>query len=159
MMPKTIAIVLFGALFVCTLVAFSTASSTAHLGQTQTVNGLTVYLGVLSAKVLRQHPDRYPYHEQAKVPSGRDIHHVMLALFDKTSGKRITDAVVKAWVAPLALGGPTKPLDPTLVAGELTYCNYFRISPLDTTVIQAEIRRPDVASVTRARFVLERQPE
>jgi hypothetical protein len=48
---------------------------------------------------------------------------------------------------------------PTLVAGALTYCNYFRISPSDTTVIQAEIRRPGVARVTRARFILERHPE
>ena len=83
------------------------------------------------------------------------MYHVMLALFDRTSGERITDAVVKARVAPLALGGPTRPLDPTLVAGALTYCNYFKISPSDTYVIQAEIRRPGLTRVARARFVLE----
>ncbi len=150
---------LFGALFVCALVVFSSATSAEHRGRTQTVNGLDVYLGVVSAEVLRQHPDRYPYHERTKLPSGKDMYHVMLALFDNASGVRITDAVVEARVAPLALGGPTRPLEPTLVAGALTYCNYFRISPSDTTVIQAEIRRPGVARVARARFILERYPE
>ncbi len=158
-MRKALAVALFGALFACALVVFSSATSADHLGQTQTVNGLDIYLGVVSAEVLRQDPDRYPYHEQAKLPSGKDMYHVMLALFDKASGERITDAVVKARVAPLALGGPTRPLEPVLVAGALTYCNYFRISPSDTYVIQAEIRRPGLARVTRARFILERHPE
>lgn len=162
-MRKAFALALFGALFgvlfTCALVVFSSATSAEHRGRTLTVNGLEVYLGVVSVAVLRQHPDRYPRHEQAKLPSGRDMYHVMLALFDKISGARITDAVVEARVAPLALGGPTRPLDPILVAGALTYCNYFRISPSDTTVIQAEIRRPGVARVVRARFVLEPYPE
>ncbi len=158
-MRKIFAIALFGALFVCALIVFSSATSAGHLGRTQTVNGLEVYLGVVSAEALRQRPDRYPYHEQAKLPSGKDMYHVMLALFDKTSGARITDAVVEARVAPLALAGPTRALEPTLVAGALTYCNYFKISPSDTTVIQAEIRRPGVARVVRARFVLDGYPE
>ncbi len=158
-MRKALAVALFGALLTCALVVFSSATSADHLGQTQTVNGLDVFLGLVSAEALRQHPDRYPYHEQAKLPSGKDMYHVMLALFDKDSGERITDAVVKARVAPLALGGPTRPLEPTLVAGALTYCNYFRISPSDTYVIQAEIRRPGVARMVRARFILERYPE
>ncbi len=162
-MRKALAVVLFGALFgalfTCAMVVFSSATSAEHWGRTQTVNGLDLYLGVVSAEVLRQDPDRYPYHERTKLPSGRDMYHVMVALFDKTSGERITDAVVTARVAPLALGGPTRTLEPILVAGALTYCNYFRISPPDTYVIQAEIRRPDVARVVRARFILERHPE
>ena len=158
-MRKALTIALFGVLFACALVLFSSATSADHLGQTQTVNGLDVYLGVVSAEALRQRPDSYPYHEQAKLPSGKNVYHVMLALFDKISGERITDAVVEARVAPLAFGGPTRPLEPTLVAGALTYCNYFRISPSDTYVIQAEIRRPDIARVVRARFILERHPE
>ncbi len=158
-MRKALAVALFGALLACALVVFSSATSAEHWGRTQTVNGLDVYLGVVSVEVLRQDPDRYPYHVRTKLPSGTDMYHVMLALFDRASGARITDAAVKARVAPLALGGPTRPLEPILVAGALTYCNYFRISPSDTTVIQAEIRWPGAARVVRARFILERYPE
>ncbi len=154
-MPKSFAIALFGALFVCSLAIFSPTASAGHFGQTKTVDGMVIYLGMVPAAVLRQHPDDYPAHKVSKIPSGKHVHHVMLALFDHRGGKRITDAVVTARVAPLALGGPTKSLDPMVVAGVLTYCSYFRISPSDTTVIQAEIRRPDAARPIRARFIVE----
>ncbi len=157
-MPKSFIIALFGALF-CSLLSFSTAASAAHLGQTKTVDGVAIYLGMVPAAEMRRHSDRYPAHELSKIPSGKLVHHVMLALFDNPSGERITDAVLTARVAPLALGGPTKPLDPMVVAGALTYCNYFRISPLDTTVIQAEIRRPNIARVIHATFILEPHTE
>lgn len=154
-MPKSFAIALFGALLACSLALFSATASAGHFGQTKTVGGMVIYLGVVPAAVLRQHPDRYPAHEVRKIPPGKHVHHVMLVLFEDPGGKRITNAVITARVAPLALAGSTKPLDPTVVAGKLTYCNYFRISPLDTTVIWAEIRRPDSAGVIRARFVIE----
>ncbi len=154
-MLKRFAIALFGALFVCSLAIFSAPASAGHFGQTKTVGGVVIYLGMVPAAALRQHPDTFPAHEVRKIPSGRHVHHVMLALFEDPGGERITNAVVTVHVAPLALGGPTRPLDPMMVAGVLTYCNYFRISSLDTTVIQAEIRRPDAARVIHARFVVE----
>ncbi len=158
-MPKSFAIALFGALFVCSLAIFSPTASAGHFGQTKTVGGVVIYLGMVPAAVLRQLPGTYPAHEVRKIPSGKHVHHVMLALFDHPGGERITNAIVTARVAPLALGGPTRPLDPMMVAGALTYCNYFRISPSGTTVIQAEIRRPDTARVIHARFLLEPHTE
>ncbi len=158
-MPKNFAIALFGALFVCSLAMLSTSASAGHFGQTKTVGGVVIYLGMVPAAGLRQHPKDYPAHEVRKIPSGKHVHHVMLALFEAPDGERITDAVVTLHVAPLALGGPTRPLDPMMVAGVLTYCNYFRISPLDTTVIQAEIKRPDDARVIHARFIVEPHTE
>ncbi len=158
-MPKSFAIALLGALFgafiVCSLAIFSAPASAGHFGQTKTVGGVVIYLGVVPAAVLRQHPDDYPSHEVGNIPSGKHVHHVMLVLFDRPGGERITDAAITARVAPLALAGSSKPLDPMMVAGVLTYCNYFRISPLDTTVIQAEIRRPGNPRFIRARFIIE----
>lgn len=158
-MPKSFAIAQFGALFgavvVCSLALFSPTASAGHFGQTKTVGGAVIYLGVVPAAALRQHPDDYPAHEMSKIPSGKHVHHVMLALFEDPGGERITNAIVTARVGPLALAGSTKPLDPTMVAGVLTYCNYFSISPSDTIVIQAEIRRPDAARVIHARFIVE----
>lgn len=153
-MPKSIVIALFGALF-CSLVLFSTAASATHLGQTKTVDGVTIYLGMVPAAEMRQHPERYPAHVLSKIPSGKHVHHVMLVLFDDPGGERITDAVITARVAPLALGGPIKSLDPMLMAGALSYCNFFRISPSDTTVIQAEIQRLNVARPIQTRFLIE----
>ncbi len=158
-MPKSFAIALFGVLLACSLALFSATAAAGHFGQTKTVGGMVIYLGVVPAAVMRQHPDRYPAHEVRKIPLGKHVHHIMLVLFEDPGGKRITNAVVTARVAPLALAGSTKPLDPMMVAGVLSYCNYFRISPRDTTVIEAEIRRPDGARVIHARFVIETHRE
>jgi hypothetical protein len=157
-MPRSFVIALFGALFF-SLMVFSTAASATHLGQTKTVGGVAIYLGIVPAAAMRQNPDIYPAHELSKIPTNKHPHHVMLALFDGPGGKRITDAIITAWVSPLALAGSTKTLDPTVVAGALTYCNYFRISPSDTTVIQVKIRRPDAARMIQARFVIEPHAE
>ena len=158
-MRRAYQIALFGTLLAFSLVAFPGASSADHVGQTLTIDGMDVYLGLIRVDALRQNPDQYPSHRPEKFPSGKNVYHVMFALFDKASGVRITDAVVDATVAPLAFSGLKKNLHPTVVAGALTYCNYFRISPLDTYVIKAEIRLPEACCVFRARFVLERQTE
>ncbi len=98
-MPKSFVIALIGALF-CSVVVFSTAASATHLGQTKTVDGVAIYLGMVPAAVMRQNPDTYPAHEPSKIPSSKHVHHVMLALFDGRGGERITNAVVTARVAP-----------------------------------------------------------
>ena len=158
-MPRAFVNALFGTLFAGFLAIFPAASSADHVGQTLVVDGMEVYLGIMAAEILREYPEQYPYHERKKIPSGSDMYHVLLALFDRSSGERITDAAVEARVSPLGLAGPKKRLEPMSVAGAITYCNYFRISPLDTYVIQAEIYRPEVSRVTRVKFLLERHPE
>ena len=154
-MPKCFVIALFSALSFALVLSFSTAASATHLGQTKTVDGVAIYLGMVPAAEMRRHPDRYPAHELNKIPSGRHVHHVMLVLFDDPGGERITNAVITARVAPLALAGSTKTLDPMMVAGALTYCNYFRVAPSDTTVIRADIQRPGAARAIRTRFLIE----
>lgn len=108
----------FGALVAGFLAMVAGVSSADYLGRSQVVDGTVVYLGIVAADVIRKHPDQYPKHEQQKIPSGPHVHHVMLALFDVSSGERITDADVEARVSPLGLSGPKKRLDPTSVAGE-----------------------------------------
>jgi len=101
----------------------------------------------MPAEVLRSHPERYPRHEGTKIPAGKNVYHVMLALFDHATGARITDAEVAATVAPLGLAGASKRLDATTVAGAGTYCNYFSMSARENYVIRARIRRPGMVEV------------
>ena len=155
-MAKAFRIALFSILFACTLAVFGAAISGDHAGRSITVDGMSVHLGLMPAEALRQHPEWYPEHEQSEIPSGKDFYHVMLALFDTATGERITNAVVEARVSPLGLSGPKRSLEPKRVNGATTYCNYFRLSPLDTYVIQAVIRRPGVSRASEVRFVLER---
>jgi len=125
-----------------------------HLGRSQVVGGITIYLGLMPVGTLRENPGVYPAHNPGRLPSGANMYHVMLALFDNETGKRITDAAVTASVAPLAFPGSRKPLHPTTIDGKITYCNYFRISPNDIYVIKADIRLPGSTTPRRVKFVL-----
>jgi hypothetical protein len=49
----------------------------------------------------------------------------MAAVFDAVNGKRIEDATVEARVTPLGLATVTRRLDPMVIAGTVTYGNYF----------------------------------
>ena len=144
---------LSAALLAGLLVMAVSPASGDHLGRSTVADGIAVYLGIMPTEMLRAHPERYPRHESAKIPAGKNVYHVMVALFDHATGARITDADVVATVAPLGLGAAAKPLDPTTVAGVLTYCNYFPMSAGENYVIRARIRRPGTAEVT-AEFTL-----
>ena len=92
----------------------------------RTAGGLTVYLGVFPAAMIQGH---VAGHEEpvmhGGVPSGEHAYHVMAAVFDAASGKRIEDATVEAQVTPLGLSTVTRALDSMVVAGAVTYGNYF----------------------------------
>ena len=142
-----------GAVFACSALAFAAPSVADHMGRSTVADGISIHMGLMPVKTLRRYPDRYPKHAKAKIPTGKNVYHLMLALFDQRSGKRITDAYVEATVRPLGLSGPTRHLHPVVVAGVITYCNYFKMSPTQTYRVLVNIRGPN-SRVTRARFLL-----
>lgn len=148
---RTIACV--GAVFACSALAFAAPSVADHVGRSTIAGGVSIHMGLMPVKTLRRFPDRYPKHAQGDIPTGKNVYHLMLALFDQRSGKRITDAYVEATVRSLGLSGPTRHLHPMVVAGVITYCNYFKMSPTETYRVLVKIRWPN-SRVTRARFLL-----
>ncbi len=148
---RTIACV--GAVFACSALAFEAPSVADHVGRSTVAGGVSIHMGLMPVKTLRRFPDRYPKHARGDIPTGKNVYHLMLALFDQRSGKRITDAYVEATVRSLGLSGPTRHLHPMVVAGVITYCNYFKMSPTETYRVLVKIRWPN-SRVTRARFLL-----
>lgn len=146
--------ILLAALLAGLLAIAASPASGDHLGRSVIADGIAVYLGIMPAEVLRAHPERYPRHEETKIPAGKNVYHVMLAIFDDATGARITDADVVATVAPLGLSGARKRLDATTVAGAVTYCNYFPMSAGENYVIRARIRRPGMAEEVAVEFTL-----
>ncbi len=126
-----------------------------HIGRSQVVGGMTVFMGLVPVGAIRDNPNAYPEHELRKLPSGANMYLVTLALFDNATGQRITDAAITASVAPLAFAGSRKPLDPAAVDGKITYCAYFRIRPRDIYAIKADIRLSGSTTTQRAEFVLQ----
>jgi hypothetical protein len=120
--------------------------------------GLAVYLGIVSAEVIEGHPRGHPEAEMhGSVPSGRHVHHVMVAVFDDASGRRITDAVVTASVAGVGLAGTKQTLEPMTIADALTYGAYFALPGRDRYRIRIEITRPGAAGPVRVEFEYDHQ--
>ena len=61
-------------------------------GLSQTVNDVTIYLGVMPSEIVRGHPESSLHGS----PKGSDLRHVVVALFDAKTTDRITDAKVSA---------------------------------------------------------------
>jgi hypothetical protein len=87
------------------------------------------------------------------------MYHILVALFDKSTGRRIDGAVVEATVAPFGLSGPTRIMYPTAPAGMINYCNWFRLSSGDIYVIHVTVRRPEIRTMRTAEFTLRRFSE
>lgn len=106
----------------------------------QVVDGVAIYAGVMPAQIIRGHADQ---HEErlmhGGVPAGSDSNHLVIALFDAASGRRIEDALVAAAVAEPDGNLEWKTLGPMRIAGTITYGNYFAIPQTGTYLIHTRI--------------------
>lgn len=91
----------------------------------QTADGLTIYLGVVPAALVRGHPTGHPEAQMhGGAPGSSHSMHIVAAVFDRKSGARITKANVVAHI--LEPGGIQRSvrLQPMTVAGALTFGGY-----------------------------------
>ncbi len=133
--------------FFCLLLATSlvmAGDSERHLQ----VDGMNVYLGVIPAQLTAE-----KMHNNA-TPKEHN-YHVLIAAFDSKSGARITDAKLKATVAPLGLGGHSKELE-AMPGGALSYGNYFVMHKPGLYRILVEIQRGESKTKSMAHFVYQR---
>jgi len=117
------------------------------------VDGIEVYLGIVSAESLRGRPKGSK--ESAMhggVPTGRDFYHVNISLFDRKTRAVIADAQVEARVAEPVTGGQTKKLESVTVDNMKSYGNYFRMASTNPYTITVSVRRPGMTRPAEARF-------
>jgi hypothetical protein len=152
------AITRFGAFAVCIGLFTAAAAAQSQFNNHQVAQGMAIYLGVLPAKVTRDEPPPPSSREMHRgTPEWGEQYHVMVALFEDESGKRITDAGVRATVFDARqpgkrLAGPQKQLEPMLVAGRTNYGNYFNMPAPGPYRIELEIRREGESKITKASF-------
>lgn len=142
------------------LIFAASAAATPVTPATQplTLDGMTIYVGVLPAAMITGHAPEHPEETMhGGVPGGSHQFHLVVTLFDAASGARITGAQVKARVAELGLAGTEQVLEPMAIADTETYGGYFRLAGDNPFRIALEIRRSDGGQVTRAEFEY-RQP-
>jgi len=116
------------------------------------VDGTTVYFGVISADVIRDHPKEYPQSVYGAAPSGPAQYYVTIALFDGPNGKRIDDAMVKARVSTTVGAGPEKTLEPIIIGNSRSYGNYFTMGGAGPYKITVHVKRPSAPNMIQAQF-------
>jgi hypothetical protein len=115
----------------------------------QTADGLVFHYGVVPAGVVRTYPaGRAERNMHRTSSSGR---HIVLALFDASTGERVAAAQVIAAVTPLGGATTRKRLEPMTVGGVASFGNYFALTGPDTYRIAFEVERSG-HTLTQAEF-------
>jgi hypothetical protein len=115
----------------------------ANSGEVKTSAGLTVYLGVVPAEIVKgptPHSAERPMH--GRVPRGPHEYHVVAAIFDAATGTRVSDASVSAQLSGVGLSGERKNLEPMQISGTTTYGAFFSLPGRDLYTIRLAIVRP-----------------
>lgn len=116
------------------------------------VGDVAIHLGVMPAEIVRGRTETPAESTMHGGAPKRGFKHVVVALFDAKSGKRLTPAEVKARVGELGLSVSEKRLEPMTIAGEITYGNFFPMAGAGPYRIEIEIRRSPTAQPIRAEF-------
>jgi hypothetical protein len=135
-------------LLVVSILALGLAKSAeAKVEDSKTVSGLTVYLGVVPAEIVKgpgPHSAEQPMH--GGTPRGTHEYHIVVAVYDAVSNMRITDATVTAKVSGLGLAGPQTTLEQmkvssTIANGDnITYGAFFNLTS-DIYTIRLSVQR------------------
>lgn len=128
-----------------------TLSATAASGEDFVViDGVTVYLGIVSSEEIRSTLTAQEATMHGGVPRGQ--YHVMVAVFDRATGQRVTDAAVTAKVSGTRGEGRDTPLEKMTIANSVTYGNYFPMPAAGAYKITVEVNRPGTAQSLEAQF-------
>jgi|SRR6516165_647093 hypothetical protein len=123
-------------------IALNKIATAAEPGESKTKGGLTVYLGVVPAEIVKgpsSHSSDRAMH--GRIPRGPHEYHVVAALFDTASGARVSDAAVTAQISGLGLSGNSKKLEPMEIAGSTTYGAFFNLPGRDLYTVKLTIDR------------------
>ena len=126
----------------CTSLALA-ISALAQGQESRSGGGLTVYLGVVPAEIIKgpsPHSAERPMHGRS--PRGPHEYHLVAALFDAATGARVSDAAVTAQVLALGLSGSTRKLEPMQIAGTTTFGGFFSLPGRDVYTVKLTVDRP-----------------
>jgi len=120
------------------------------------------------SQIIMKHPHEQdiavlPQGERLKLPGPPHLqsmsthrYHVLIALFDSKSGKRITDARVTATVSIPGVAEKKQRLRPMHMEGAMNYGAYFLLPSPGQYNILLDIRRPGAKRSIRASFIYTR---
>jgi cytochrome c5 len=116
------------------------------------IDGTAIHFGAIPADAIRRNPKDYPQKSYGVPPQGPDQFYVTVALFDAATGKRVSDATVRARVQTASGAGPEKSLEPVAAAEAPTYGAYFAMAGPGPFEIAVRIQRPGAAAAVATKF-------
>jgi hypothetical protein len=134
------------------------AAAAERPGNPITVDGLDVFYGLVPAAVVRRgHPSDHPErHMHGGAPAALDSEHLIVALFDRASSRRIENAEITASVARGA-HSTTRLLESMRINETTSYGAYFAMPAPGDYRIDLSIRIPDRPQPVHARFEHQRR--
>lgn len=143
-----------GKLAVCLLAAcVAIWAGTAAAQESKTSEGLTVYLGVVRAEIIKGPATNGPERTMhGGTPHGAHEYHVTVAVFDAARNARVQDASVTARVSGLGLSGSSTKLEPMQIAGTTTYGAFVNLPGRDLYTVKLSIDRPGGAQPVTMTF-------
>lgn len=135
------------------LAVWAGIAAAAEPEQSKTSGGLTRYLGVVPAEIVKgpgPHSAEKPMH--GRIPRGPREVHVVAAIFDATNGSRVSDLSVTAQVSGLGLPSNSKKLESMQIGGTTTYGAFFNLPGRDLYRIKLKIERPTPAKSVTVEF-------
>ncbi len=129
--------------------------SVSTWAQTETVGGMVVRLGVVSAEHAREAPGELQSH--LRIPKSKSMQHLMVSLFKAEGGERITDAKVSIAVENPLGQIQQKELLNAAPAGPVDYSEFFRFDMSGKYVITVSVTRKGEPKPVEAVFTEEIQ--
>lgn len=127
----------------CIAFGSSGVAYAADTDQSKTAGGVTVYLGVVPAEIVkglaRGNTSERPMH--GGIPRGPHEYHLVAAVFDKATGARVSDAAVTAEVSGLGLSGSKRKLEPMQIADTTTYGGFVELPGYDLYTVKLTVER------------------
>lgn len=94
----------------------------------QDKEGITVYWGLVPAAVVSEKHAIEEMHGHRPAGGGQ-VHHLVVAVFDSSSGRRIDTAVVRAQLSESGIvDEPPRYLTPMLINGQMSYGQVFSVA-------------------------------
>ena len=120
--------ILCSTLLFMALAPWPAATAADSSSETKTVGGIKFYVGILPSEMVLGHPKEHSESSMHGGPSARSgQYHIVVALFDAATERRISDAQVRARVTPLGMGGEEKALEAMPIGNAPSYGNFFNM--------------------------------
>ena len=131
------------ALALSAAIALAAPAGAAVRNGVQTVDSTIVYLGIVPAALTRNHPGDLKGTLMHGGTPDRSIHnvHVMVAVFDRATGSRITNARVRARFLGERGRKWSVRLQPMTVNGALTYGGYTNLGTDEEPTVSIDVVR------------------